>query len=200
MNYVAIDTSGKHLTLIVKKGESIYEYFDSDCGVHHSVRVMEELEKLLVKADFKPADADFYAVCVGAGSFTGIRIGLSTAKAMAFATNKPLLGITSFDTAAYNTDRKKVLSIIDAGHNGYYVCAYVDKKAEKAEFVKGEDLARFTGYRFVSGEKINGVNTAVVSVKDGLIKAVEDKSDLASNDINAVSPLYLRKSQAEEGR
>ena len=104
MNYIAVDTSGKHLTLIAKKDEKIYEFFDKDCGVNHSISVMTELENLLIKADMQLKDADFFACVVGAGSFTGIRIGVSTVKALAFAANKPVLKITSFDTLAYNID------------------------------------------------------------------------------------------------
>ena len=119
MNYIAVDTSGKHLTLIAKKGDKIYEYFNADCGVNHSVSLMPELERLLDRADMRLTDADFFACAVGAGSFTGIRIGVSTVKALAFATKKPVLRLTSFDTLSYNMDSGKVLAVIDAKHNGY---------------------------------------------------------------------------------
>ena len=48
-------------------------------------------------------DCDFFAAVVGAGSFTGIRIGISAVKGFCAATGKPALPITSFDVAAYNT-------------------------------------------------------------------------------------------------
>ena len=62
------------------------------------------------------------------------------------------------------------------------------------------DLAKFDGYEFLSGEEIKGLNTKVVSVEDGLIQAIEQKCDKVSGDINSLVPLYVRKSQAEEGR
>ena len=200
MNYIAVDTSGKHLTLIAKKNGQVYRFFDKDCGVHHSVKVMPELEILLKKADMELSDADFFACAVGAGSFTGIRIGVSTVKALAFAVNKPVLSITSFDTLAYNIDSGKVLAIIDAKHNGYYVCPYDNGAAGKAEYVSGERLAEFKDRLFVSGEEINGVNTQVVSAAEGFRRAIESKSGEISDDINSLVPLYVRKSQAEEGR
>ncbi len=200
MNYIAVDTSGKHLTLIAKKDGKVYEYFDKDCGVNHSVSIMTEMEKLLIRADMRLSDADFFACAVGAGSFTGIRIGVSTVKALCFANKKPVLKITSFDTLAYNIDSGKVLAVIDAKHNGYYVCPYNDKVAGKAEYISGERLSEFKDYAFVSGEEIKGVKTTVVSVLDGFKKAIEEKSEEITGDINALVPLYVRKSQAEENR
>lgn len=200
MNYLAVDTSGKHLTIIAKKDGKIYEFFDKDCGVFHSVKIMPEIENILSRANMRLSDADFFACAVGAGSFTGIRIGVSTVKALAFANKKPILRITSFDTLAYNIDSGKVLAIIDAKHNGYYVCPYDDGVAADAEYVSGDKLADFRDYTFVSGEEISGLETKVVSVSEGFKKAIEKNSAAISRDINSLSPLYVRKSQAEEGR
>ena len=200
MNYIAVDTSGKHLTLIAEKDERTFVYFDPACGVEHSVSLMTELENLLVKAGMELKDADFFACAVGAGSFTGIRIGVSAVKALAFANGKPVLKITSFDTLAYNIDSDKVLAVIDAKHNGYYICPYVDGVAGKAEYASGERLADYKDFAFVSGEEIKGVKTAVVSVADGFRRAIEKKRGEISDDINSLVPLYVRKSQAEEGR
>ena len=200
MNYVAIDTSGKNLTIIAKFNGEIFSYFNADCGVNHSVSVMTELENLLNSAKMKLSDADFFACVVGAGSFTGIRIGVSTVKALAYANKKPVLSITSFDTLAYNIDSGKVLAIIDAKHDGYYVCAYNNGVAETAEYIAGAELSKYKQYKFISFEKIDGIKTEIVSVKDGLIRAIENKESELSNDINSLKPLYIRKSQAEEGR
>ena len=200
MNYIAVDTSGKHLTLIVQKDGKTYKFFDTECGVNHSVRVMSELENLLMKADMKLSDADFFACVVGAGSFTGIRIGVATVKALAFANNKPVLRITSFDTLAYNIDSDKILAVIDAKHDGFYVCSYNNGTANTPAYVMREKLSDFKDYLFVSGEEIGGLSTKVVSVADGLIRAIELKQAEITDDINSLVPLYVRKSQAEEGR
>lgn len=200
MNYIAVDTSGKHLTLIAQKNGKTYKFFDTECGVNHSVRVMTELENLLIKADMKLSDANFFACVVGAGSFTGIRIGVSTVKALAFANNKPVLRITSFDTLAYNSDSDKVLAVIDAKHDGFYVCPYDNGKAGTPAYVMRSELSNFGGYEFVSSEEIQGINTKIVSVSDGLINAIGLKTAEVTYDINSLVPLYVRKSQAEEGR
>ena len=128
MNYLAIDTSGKNLTVIINKNGQIFKFFDKECGVNHSVELMPVVEKVALEAQFDFSSADFFCAVVGAGSFTGIRIGVATVKAMCFAFNKPCLSITSFDTLAYNKDSGRVLSLIDAKHNGFYACGYENGK------------------------------------------------------------------------
>ena len=202
MNYLAIDTSGKNLTVIVCKDDKITEYFDSECGVNHSVALMPKIEEIALKADFDFKKADFFCAVVGAGSFTGIRIGVSTIKAMCFAFNKPCLSITSFDTLAYNEQGKKVLSLIDAKHNGFYACGYDNDKVvlQPCYIDRNEVEQLLTEYQGVSSTQVEGLSLKLVSVSTGLIKAIEKKANEVSFDLESLSPLYVRKSQAEEGR
>ena len=86
---------------------------------------MEEVDKVLKQADLSPAECDFFAAVVGPGSFTGIRIGISTIKGFCLAAGKPSLPVTSFETMAYNdVDGNKLLCLVDALHGRYYACGY----------------------------------------------------------------------------
>lgn len=202
MNYLAIDTSGKNLTIVIRKGDETHVFFDEECGVNHSVALMPEVEKLALKCDFDFKDADFFACVVGAGSFTGIRIGVATIKAMCFAFDKPCLSITSFDTLAYNKTGGKVLSLIDAKHNGFYACAYDDFKVVlPPSYLMREQVEELVKeYAVCASTDISGIDVEKVSVADGLIKAIESKLSLVTHDLESLAPLYVRKSQAEEGR
>ena len=202
MNYLAIDTSGKNLTVIVNKNGEIYKYYDSECGTNHSVTLMPKIEELLLSSDFDLKTADFLAVVVGAGSFTGIRIGVSTIKALSFSYNLPALSITSFDTLAYNVKDGKVLAVIDASHGGFYVAGYDNGEVViQPSYMLKEELDQIKeGFTLVSSSEIEGLDCKIVSVVDGLIKAIEQKKDLAVTDLDLINPLYVRKSQAEEGR
>ena len=80
MNYLAIDTSGKYLTIVLSVNGKKYIHNDSAGGVTHAVGLMPNVERLFLQADFSPKYLDFLACVVGAGSFTGIRIGVSTVK------------------------------------------------------------------------------------------------------------------------
>ncbi len=203
MNYLAIDTSGKNLTVIVCKNDIITSYCDKECGVNHSTSLMPKVEELITKAEFDLKMADFIACVVGAGSFTGIRIGVATVKALCFAYNKPCLSITSFDTLAYNVKGGRVLAIIDAKHNGFYACGYDDKKVVLEPcYIMREELEKIKGeyQTLVAVSEIDGFDITPVSVESGLKLATEEKKHLASDDLDSLVPLYCRKSQAEEGR
>lgn len=203
MKYLAIDTSGKNLTVIIKKGEDAHVYYDEKCEVRHSVELMPRVEELAKKVGFDFREADFFACVVGAGSFTGIRIGVATVKAMCFAFNKPCLAITSFDTIAYNRKGERALTVIDAKHNGFYVCGYDSGKVSFPPAYlmrdKVEELVAEYG-KVLSFEEISGLDVEVVSLADGLIKAIEHKEKEVTFDLTKLEPLYVRKSQAEEGR
>ena len=202
MNFLAIDCSGAHLTVAVVKDDKVYEYYKSDCGVKHSVSLMPEVERLLNESALSLKTADFVAVAAGAGSFTGIRIGVATAKALAFANGIPCLSVTSFDTLAYNVKGGRVLAVIDAGHGGYYACGYEDYKVVfPPKYILKEELMSLSSeYRLVAGGELSGFNAEIAKVNEGLIAAVKAKAAEATFDYDSIVPLYVRKSQAEEGR
>ncbi|MBE7086718.1 MAG: tRNA (adenosine(37)-N6)-threonylcarbamoyltransferase complex dimerization subunit type 1 TsaB [Clostridiales bacterium] len=202
MNYLAIDTCGRNLTVLLSKDGKDSLYFDPDCGVNHSTQIMCRVEDIISSSNVDLNDIDFFAVVVGAGSFTGIRIGVATIKAMCFAYGKPCLSITSFDTLAYNKPSGNVLAVIDAKHGSCYVSGYTDlENSYPPSFVDKsvvKDLSKT--YTLVSFEKISDLDVEVVSVADGLKRAVERQSDMATFNLDEIVPLYIRKSQAEEGR
>ncbi len=202
MNYLAVDTSGKNLTVLICVDGKVYKYFDSECGVKHSTALMPQIENLALKVGFDFKKADFFSAVVGAGSFTGIRIGVSTIKAMCFAYNKPCLSITSFDTLAYNDVSDKVLAIIDAKHNGFYVCGYQNQKVILSPcYVDRKEVEKLLlEYKGVSFEQIEGLDVKVVDISQGLENAIKSNLDRITSDLESLTPLYVRKSQAEEGR
>ena len=202
MNYLAVDTSGQNLTIIICKDNKVHTYFDGECGVKHSTSLMPQIEKLASEVGFDFGSADFFSAVVGAGSFTGIRIGVATVKAMCFAYNKPCLPVTSFDTLAYNDCGDKVLAIIDAKHNGFYVCGYSNQKVilEPCYIDKAQVEQLLKEYQGVALQEIEGLNIKKVDITSGLNNAIIKNLDKVSNDLESLSPLYVRKSQAEEGR
>lgn len=201
MKYLAIDTSGTYLTAAVYVDGKIYGGFHPDCGLQHSVTLMPEIDKALKESGFTIEDLDFIAVTVGPGSFTGIRIGISTVKAFAYAYNKKVLPLTSFDTIAYNKERGKVLAVIDARHDNFYVCGYDDKTVIiNPCFIDGEKLEELSrDYAVLASAPIEGRNCEVVDVFEGFLKAIDEKSNLITEDREDIVPLYVKKSQAEEG-
>lgn len=68
----------------------------------HSERLMTVIDQTLVQSGLVPDDIDAFAVATGPGSFTGLRIGLSTVKGLSFATGKPMVGVPTLEGFAWN--------------------------------------------------------------------------------------------------
>ncbi|MDE7157970.1 MAG: tRNA (adenosine(37)-N6)-threonylcarbamoyltransferase complex dimerization subunit type 1 TsaB [Clostridiales bacterium] len=200
MNFLAIDTSGKRLTVVACKNDKKYSSEICDCLHAHSVRLMEEIENVLHQAELTPAECDFFCAVVGAGSFTGIRIGISTVKGLCLACGKPALAVTSFDTLAYAERNGKTLALVDAGRGFYYACAYGEDGEEKISprYLSTEEVTAIIneGYTPVSGEPLS-LATKQVNPAEGLFHAAAKKHKETA-PAQTLAALYLRKSSAEE--
>ena len=192
MNFLGLDTSGDYLTVIAcKNGKSEVRYI-KDCTRSHSVRLMEEIDGVLSSLQMKPAECDFFAVVTGPGSFTGIRIGISTIKGLCLSTNKPALAVTSFDVLAYADRDEKLLPVVDAGHGYYYLAGYENRKITiPPRYCSKEEAEQYikAGYRLID------CNTAHPA--EGFMEAVKANYQTAASS-SELAALYLRKSSAEE--
>ncbi|MDE6356205.1 MAG: tRNA (adenosine(37)-N6)-threonylcarbamoyltransferase complex dimerization subunit type 1 TsaB [Clostridia bacterium] len=197
-DFLAIDTSSKHLTVLAQKGGKVALRFIPDCAMRHSTELMGEIEKALNEVSLTPRECGFFAAVTGPGSFTGIRIGIATAKGFALAANKPLLGVTAFDLVAYNVTSESFFAVIDAAHGHYYVCGYdKDKNVTFAPaYLSGEEVKALNAplYGF---EDLPLDNYCKTDIKNGLYPAICASINRLTDDISA---LYIRKSQAEEAR
>lgn len=204
--FLAIDTSASYLTVIAKnRAGKIFTSYLPDCAMNHSVKLLETVENTLQNAGMVLSDFDFFACVTGAGSFTGIRIGIATVKGFCTATGKPALVVTSFDEIAYTTEKIKTLAIVSAGHDYYYVCGYDEKKRVvlPPSYRSFEDTLLLTKeYRAAGFETLPFENALLVNMPKGLLAATEARSENAENLIPAecLQALYVRKSQAEENR
>ncbi|MBQ7912621.1 MAG: tRNA (adenosine(37)-N6)-threonylcarbamoyltransferase complex dimerization subunit type 1 TsaB [Clostridia bacterium] len=200
-NFLAVDTSGNYLTVVAVKNGKAFSSFIENCAMKQSVSLMAAVDEALKKADMSLAECDFFASVVGAGSFTGIRIGISAAKGFCSAYNKPSLPITSFDLAAYNAIDGKILCIVDALHDCYYACGYDNGEAVSppAYLTEEEVLALAAeGYKLVSCQPAPIANKAALLIVDPV--AGLEKAATALAEKNAFAPLtavYVRKSSAE---
>lgn len=200
MNYLAIDTSGAHLSVILRVNGKYYGRFLKDCNLQHSVTLMPEIERAVEESGCSLRDIDVFCACVGAGSFTGIRIGVATIKAFSYSLNKKVLPITSFDCLAYNKEVGKKIALIDAHHGSVYSALYDGEKLIKApSFITTEEAkSYFSEYKPLSYGGVENLETFDMDVYEGLKNAVEANLDKATADREILVPLYVRKSQAEE--
>ena len=201
-NFVAVDTSGNYLTVVAGKEGEFYSVSIPNCSMKHSVSVMPAVDEVLKKANMTLAECDFFSAVVGAGSFTGIRIGISVVKGFCLAYNKLSLPITSFDVAAYNrVGAGKTLCLVDALHDCYYACGYEKGKVilPPAYLTEEEVLALVDeGYSLCGVEEMPISEKAALLPADpvvGLQNAVCQKADEGA--FGELIALYVRKSSAE---
>lgn len=196
-SYLVIDTSSKYLTVLAANKGAETVVFVPDCALQHSVQLMDAIEKALGQAGLCLADCDFFGAVTGPGSFTGIRIGISTAKGFCTGTGSLGMGVTSFEVLAYNTT-KACLAVIDAGRGNYYVCGFDENKKTNIApcCITLEQLLPLTEGRIIlSADRLPfAYESADVTV--GLSRAVQAKMN--ANAMGDLSAFYLKKSQAEE--
>lgn len=201
-NFLALDTSGSYLTVIAEKEGERFSTFLPDCAMKHSVSWLTAVEETLKKANMSLSDCDFFGVVVGAGSFTGIRIGISAIKGFCLAYQKPALPVTSFDLTAYaDKESGKTLCLVDALHDCYYACGYENGEVvyPPAFLTQEEVLAlQKEGYALRACAKMPIETVADLQVVDpveGFYQAVYRLS--AKEKFGEPVALYVRKSSAE---
>lgn len=123
MNILALDSSSKAASCaLVSEGRLIGEYY-IDSGLTHSQTLMPMIEQLCNTSGISLQQVDRIAVSKGPGSFTGLRIGMANAKALAFALNIPCAGISTLLSLAYNLHGREGIcaTVLDARcHQVYY--------------------------------------------------------------------------------
>ncbi|WP_163528491.1 tRNA (adenosine(37)-N6)-threonylcarbamoyltransferase complex dimerization subunit type 1 TsaB [Halobacillus ihumii] len=117
MNVLAIDTSNYVMGIAVMKDGVVTGEFVTNIKKNHSLRLMPAIEQLMSETATKPEELDRIAVAHGPGSYTGVRIGLTTAKTMAWSLNIPAVGISSLEAVARQGEL----------FNGY-VCPFFDAR------------------------------------------------------------------------
>ena len=194
MNILAIDTSGNHLSIVLFYNDKVISMHDKNINLKHSVTLLPALEDMLENNGVSLSEIDVFCSVIGPGSFTGIRIGVSTVKALAYAFDKKVLQVTSFDVLAYNKPSAKVLTLIDAKHGHYYACGYDNLQVVLPPCYIDESAVAELSKEYSLLKDCDG------DILNGLISAVKAKLSLSTNDRESLIPLYVKKSQAEEER
>ncbi|SFE90470.1 tRNA (adenosine(37)-N6)-threonylcarbamoyltransferase complex dimerization subunit type 1 TsaB [Alteribacillus iranensis] len=102
MKILAIDTSTHVMGVALAEDNKLLGEYVTNFKKNHSLRLMPAIHELLKELDIKPQDLDAIAVAKGPGSYTGVRIGVTTAKSMAWALNIPVYGVSSLKVLARN--------------------------------------------------------------------------------------------------
>ncbi|WP_019123960.1 tRNA (adenosine(37)-N6)-threonylcarbamoyltransferase complex dimerization subunit type 1 TsaB [Brevibacillus massiliensis] len=126
MRILAIDTSNLVLSTAVVEEERVLGEWTTNLNKNHSVRLMESISQLLDSLDLGPDQLDGIAVARGPGSYTGVRIGVATAKTMAWSLNIPVIGVSSLQAVAANAGGYSgmIVPLFDARRGQVYTGGY----------------------------------------------------------------------------
>lgn len=127
MKILALETSAKAVSAALSEDGRILASGYQDTGLTHSRTLMPIVEHLFRNTGLTMADCDAVAVAAGPGSFTGIRIGVTAAKGLAFAAEKPAVGISTLAAMARNVAFADglVLCAMDARRSQIYNAVFL---------------------------------------------------------------------------
>ena len=191
-----INTANDELVMVVKVNNQVF-FEKNDAKMHHNETMLPMLDMLLKKAGVEVADIKEYGVVIGPGSFTGIRVGISTIKALRDATNAKAKGINNLDLL-YELAKKQNSSIktvaILGSRNSYFVAKQMGDVLYKYERnLTLEELKEVSGGETIAMFKPDeNVNCMVVKIDaETIIECFEKSTD------ETLVPVYYQLSQAE---
>lgn len=150
MKVLAIDTSNYTLGIAIIDEEKVIGEYITNVKKNHSIRVMPAIEMLLKDCDLTPNDLTKIVVAEGPGSYTGVRIGVTIAKTLAWTLNIPLVGVSSLEILAAAVGRYfpgAVSPLFDARRGQIYTGLYQYengkiKTVEKDQILQSKDWAK----------------------------------------------------------
>lgn len=163
----------------------------------HSQNIMPMIEFMMEKAEAAPGDIDCYAAAVGPGSFTGVRIGVATVKALAYAAGKPCVAVSTLEALAHNVICFDgiICPILDARRNQVYNALF-----------NGLNLNRITDDRALGIDELldelSQKNQKIIFVGDGVAvfkEKIKEKLSTAAVFAPVSMQMNLAASVAEIG-
>lgn len=225
MYVLGVDTSTDALSAAVcDDGAQPRAEFTFDAGRTHAERLMETIDQVARGAGITLRDLGLLAIAHGPGSFTGVRIGVSTLKGLALGMNVPLVGVSTLRAMAHlaPTDAPHVCVMLDARINEVYAAVYRRTPDGWSEIVREQVCAIETmlaqapsdavivgdgAWRYETRLRAVAPQARVLSLEasrpSGAAVAREGLAAFRAGDPGdaaRVQPVYLRQSQPEEAR
>ena len=174
MNIIALDTvAGASSVAVFSGGKKVYNYRKVlDRG--HAEVLIPMMKEAISSVSFEFLDLDLIAVTVGPGSFTGIRVGLATARSLSVAAKVPVIGVTSFEAVAASITEKEwagvpVLIALETRRDDFYLQMFNEARARLGEpkAVGSLDIVSYVSDQL-------GLQTDILVAGDGAERAVSE--------------------------
>ncbi|MEJ7174770.1 tRNA (adenosine(37)-N6)-threonylcarbamoyltransferase complex dimerization subunit type 1 TsaB [Staphylococcus caprae] len=210
MNYLLIDTSNQPLSVALMQDNQVIAEKTTNIKQNHSVQLMPEIQKLFEQSQIDKQDITDIVVAEGPGSYTGLRIGVTVAKTLAYALQTRLYGVSSLKAlaATVKDDDRLLVPIFDARREAVYTGVYrnVDEKLETViedgylpiSELKDKLHALNQDYVYVGFNIENIAHLLDSEVIENLPSAAVMKSLIQEpEDIHTFAPKYHKLSEAE---
>jgi len=224
INLIVIDTVSFDLKIAISIGEKEFFIDKKDYSNQNVESLMPIIDTIFKEQNLFPNIITNIAVCVGPGSFTGIRVGLATAFGLIFGKNIDIIGFSQFDIYKALLKDKidcTIIPIIDAKKDSVYTCFISDKISDKIEDEKNlvgecltinelsDRLNSIDGKVYFTGKDFLSLKDRIVGKKDIIYEYcyIDDysskdmfyviKKRISNGENGILEPLYLRKSDAE---
>jgi len=207
MKIVAIDTSTKQLSVALSDGQQILAEASYVTSLNHATKLMPLLERMMQEVNWSPQDLTRIVIADGPGSYTGLRIGATTAKTLAYTLGIDLVPVSTLELMAASAGLTgRIIAIQDArrgtGFVGFYEEGQLvgeEQHTVVAEFVKTlpEDT-KMTGDtdKFVTElEPFTIVSPAFRSPRAGVLALLGATREPV--EVHSFEPRYLRLAEAE---
>ena len=204
MRILYIDTTTTYLYTAVVENEELLCEIKKEYKKDLSSVALKNISDMLDSINLKINDIDKIMVVNGPGSFTGIRIGVTIAKTLAYILNKDIITVSSLEAMALSSKKNtQVVPIIDA-RRGYVYGAIYDKNNNpilKDQYIKLDTLLLacnnlIEDYTFIG-------NSNLVDMEEyspNILKIVTTYKNRESLNPHLVNPIYLKKTEAEENK
>ena len=219
MKTLAIETSSKICGVCILENQTFIDKIELNNGLTHSESLMPLIKDILNNNNLQLSQIDNIICDIGPGSFTGIRIGVSTAMAFVDSLNMKYSGVSSLESLAYNIACDGLIcSIIDAKNENCYFALYNLQNNSYSEIIA--PIAVTIDEMFKKLDKYNNnqitfVGDGAITYKESIQKNFPNSKFVMENFINTynlalagikkitsntaleLSPLYLKKPQAQ---
>lgn len=222
---LAIDTATKVCTVALCRERELLAEYTINIGMTHSEGLLPQLEQLLARTGVEKKDIGLLAVSMGPGSFTGLRIGLATAEAMAYAWQCCLHGVDTLKALAYNIQLEGIVlsPVLDAQKGNFYQALYQWQNGQLVELapvavVNAQEALERIALQGTPALLMGECERLVKKVPDGLPTwvreapialrmprassvawaALDEFDPEADKKIFGLEPYYIRRSEAEE--
>ncbi|HAJ78085.1 MAG TPA: hypothetical protein DCO89_03360 [Clostridiales bacterium] len=206
MRVLAINTSNAFGEIALKTEQ---EYKKIKIDNPYSENIMTALQNLLEDSNVSVVDIDAIGVVTGPGSFTGIRIGMATAKGILCGTLKKCVSINSFEILSYNIKDNNFIVLLDSGNDDCYYAIFKDKDIAEMGFEKVENIITFASknnekvyYSSLERDKFmefDYLDEVKIDEKSLIELCYNKAQNNEFTSLEKLSPIYIKLSQAEIG-